>query len=143
MWRNVVREYSEELLGEPERDGSSGAILDYDAWPLFRLLQDARESGRLAVHCLGVTIDPLTLGATILTTAVFDDDVFDEAFGAAVRVNAEGVLISAAGTTRVTDGLPFDESTVTRLLRDEPMAPSSASTLDRAWTFRDALLGHA
>ena len=85
-----------------------------------------------------MTIDPLTLGATILTAAVFDDDVFDEAFGAAVRVNAEGVLISAVGSTRVTDGLPFDKSTVTRLLREEPMAPSSSGTLERAWTFRDA-----
>jgi transcriptional regulator with XRE-family HTH domain len=143
MWRNIVREYSEELLGEPERDGSSGAILDYDKWPLFQQLRGAQESGQLAVHCLGVTIDPLTLGATILTVAVFDHDVFDDAFGAAVRVNAEGVLISAAGSTRVTDGLPFDESTVTRLLRDEPMAPSSSSTLERAWMFRDTLLGHA
>jgi hypothetical protein len=31
LWRNVLREFSEELLGNPEHDGSSGAPIDYDA----------------------------------------------------------------------------------------------------------------
>lgn len=30
LWWCLVREYAEELLGEPERDGSSGEPLDYD-----------------------------------------------------------------------------------------------------------------
>jgi hypothetical protein len=36
LWRSMVREYSEELLGEPERDGGSGEVLDYGDWPLYR-----------------------------------------------------------------------------------------------------------
>jgi len=36
---------------------------------------------------LGVGLDTLTLTATILTVAVFDDDVFDELFGGAVQIN--------------------------------------------------------
>lgn len=51
LWRCMVREYSEEILGEPERDGSSGTPLDYDNWPLYRALQDAREQDRVAVYC--------------------------------------------------------------------------------------------
>ncbi len=35
IWRNIVREYSEELLGQPEHDGSSGRPLDYEHWPFF------------------------------------------------------------------------------------------------------------
>ncbi len=47
LWRNIVREYSEELLGEPEHDGSSGQPLDYECWPFYRAMQRAREAGLL------------------------------------------------------------------------------------------------
>jgi len=33
LWRNIVRELNEELLGAPEFDGSAGQPLDYDRWP--------------------------------------------------------------------------------------------------------------
>ncbi len=140
MWRNVVREYSEEILGEPERDGSSAEPLDYDTWPLYRSIQKSRADGRISVYCLGVGLDALTLTATILTVAAFDDDVFDDLFGDAVQMNAEGVLITAAQSSKVSEGLPFDEATVRRLLQDEPMASPGACILDRAWCFRDILL---
>ena len=48
LWRSMVREYSEELLGEPERDGSSGEPLDYEGWSLYRTLERARENGRVS-----------------------------------------------------------------------------------------------
>jgi transcriptional regulator with XRE-family HTH domain len=143
MWRNVVREYSEEILGEPEHDGRSGEPLDYDAWPLYRSIQKARADGRISVYCLGVGLDALTLTATILTVAVFDEDVFDDLFGNAVQMNAEGVLITVAESSKVSEGLPFDEATVRRLLRDEPMASPGACILDRAWRFRDIVLGRS
>lgn len=47
LWRNIVREYSEELLGEPEHDGSRGQPLDYECWPFYRAMQRAREAGHL------------------------------------------------------------------------------------------------
>lgn len=140
LWRSIVREYSEEILGEPERDGSSGAPLDYENWPLYRSLQRARAAGRVSVCCLGVGLDTLTLTATILTVVVFDDDVFDDLFGGAVTINAEGVLIIAAESSTVSEGLSFTDETVRRLLRDEPMASPGACILDRAWRFRDKIL---
>jgi hypothetical protein len=78
LWRSMVREYSEEILGEPERDRGSGEPLDYDNWPLYRTIQAAQQQGRVSVYCLGVGLDTHTLTATILTVAVFDDDVFDD-----------------------------------------------------------------
>src|SRR6266542_65995 len=33
IWRNMVREYAEEMLGQPEHDGSSGIPVDYEIWP--------------------------------------------------------------------------------------------------------------
>lgn len=140
MWRNMVREYSEELLGEPERDGSSGEPLDYDNWPLYRSLQQARQEGRVTAWCLGVGLDTLTLTATILTTVVMDDDVFDSLFGESVRINAEGVLVTAAESSSVSEGVPFTEDSVRRLLTEEPMASPGACILARSWRFRDTIL---
>ncbi|MEC3974776.1 helix-turn-helix domain-containing protein [Amycolatopsis sp. H20-H5] len=140
LWRNMVREYSEEILGEPERDGSQAEPLDYDAWPLYRDLEKAKEDGSVTPYCLGVGLDTLTLTATILTVVVIDDHVFDTLFGAAVAVNAEGSLVAAAESSSVTDGLPFTEETVRRLTTREPMASPGACILGRAWKFREQLL---
>ncbi|WP_026454040.1 helix-turn-helix domain-containing protein [Saccharomonospora iraqiensis] len=140
LWHSMVREYSEELLGEPERDGSSGEPLDYDTWPLFRDLDRARADGRLGVYCLGLGLDALTLTATLLTAVVIDDDVFDAQFGDAVRVNAEGVLVASARASTVSEGVPFTGENVRRLVREEPMASPGACLLARAWRFRTELL---
>jgi hypothetical protein len=48
-----------------------------------------------------------------------------------VPVNAEGTLVSSSGDG--TDGLRFDEASVTRLLRDEPVASPGACILHRAF----------
>jgi hypothetical protein len=141
LWRSMVREYSEELLGEPERDGSQAEPLNYEEWSLYRSLEKARENGSVTPYCLGVGLDTLTLTATILTVVVIDDDVFDSLFGETVSINAEGALVGAADSSAVTDGLPFTEETVRRLLTEEPMASPGACILDRAWRFRDEILG--
>ncbi|HEU0086856.1 MAG TPA: XRE family transcriptional regulator [Pseudonocardiaceae bacterium] len=77
IWRNIVRECSEELLGQPEHDGSSGRPLDYAHWPFFRAMQKARERGELRVYLLGLALNALNLNATIVTAVVIDSVVFD------------------------------------------------------------------
>lgn len=129
IWKNIVREYSEELLGTPEHDGSRSTPIDYDAWPLFRALGQARSEGRLSAVCLGAGLDALTLAATILTVVLIDDDVFDEAFRDVVQVNAEGITIFGEHGNSTGHGLAFTEPVVTRLLDREPMA----SPAPRAW----------
>jgi len=140
IWRNMIREYSEELLGEPERDGSSSEPLDYDNWDLYRKLQSARRAGTVTPYCLGVGLDTLTLTATILTVTVVDDDVFDDLFGETVDFNEEGRLVSASDSSAVTDGIPFTEKSVRRLLDDEPMASPGKCILQRAFDHRSTLL---
>ena len=66
IWRNIVREYSEELLGTPEHDGSRSDPIDYDGWPFYRALGRARQEGKVHTVCLGAGLDALTLAATIL-----------------------------------------------------------------------------
>jgi hypothetical protein len=90
MWRNITGEYSEELLGTPEHDGTRTEPIDYESWPLYQALEQAQAAGTVTVFLLGVGLDALTLAATILTAVVIEDDVFDAAFGHAVRFNDEG-----------------------------------------------------
>jgi hypothetical protein len=47
LWRNVMREYSEEYLGNPEHDGD-GPPIDYENTEPFRSLDAARRAGRSA-----------------------------------------------------------------------------------------------
>jgi hypothetical protein len=143
LWRNIVREYSEELCGEPEHDGSRGTPVDYDGWPFYRAMSRARASGRLSAYCLGVGLDALTLAATIPTVVVIDGDAFDEVFGDVVEANAEGVTVRSLRGDRSAAGIPFTEENIDRLVLDEPMAPPGAACLYLAWQHRDLLLGGA
>lgn len=140
IWRNIMREYSEEFLGNDEHDGSGGTPVDYERCEPFRSLNAAREAGRLRVLCLGVGVDPLTLEAEILTVVVIDDDVFGEVFEGLVRGNSEGAVVSAVRGRRVGEGIPFTCEAVERLITTEPIAPAASACLRLAWTHRDALL---
>lgn len=140
LWRNIVRELSEELLGAPEHDGSRGEPIDYDRWPLYRALQGARADGRLSAVCLGVGVDALTVAATILTVIVIDGRVFDDIFHDVVQVNAEGLTITSHDPTRIATGIPLTHHTVTKLLSSGPLASPGAACLHLAWIHRKELL---
>jgi transcriptional regulator with XRE-family HTH domain len=138
LWRNIVREYSEELLGAPEHDGTRTEPIDYDTWPLYQQLGDAITTGTATAYCLGLGLDALTLAATILTVVIIDDDVFERVFGAAVRYNDEGEIVGI-GDGRPTEGLPFTDQSVQRMLGSEPMAAPGAACLALAWKHRRTL----
>jgi transcriptional regulator with XRE-family HTH domain len=140
LWRNVVREYAEEVLGAPEHDGTRSAPIDYEAWPLYCELDRALADGTMSAHLLGLALDALTLAATILTVVVIDDDVFERVFGDAVRYNEEGEIV-AIGDGRVAEGIPFTREAVDRLLTSEPLASPGAGCLALAWQHRSQLLG--
>jgi transcriptional regulator with XRE-family HTH domain len=140
LWRNIVREYSEELLGTPEHDGSRSDPIDYECWPLYRRLQRARADGRVRAYCLGVGCDALTLATAISTVVVFDDDAFEELFGDVVLANAEGVTVTRWDGEDTRGGIPFTAATVERFLMSEPMASPGAACLALAWQHRARLL---
>ena len=123
LWRNVMREYSEEFLGNPEHDGD-GPPIDYAAQEPFRSLDSARREGRIRVYCLGVGVDALNYVGDVLTVAVFDADVFDALFGDMVDQNDEGEVDSEEFT--------FTSDTIRRVLDNEPVAPSGAACLHLA-----------
>ncbi|MFB9718942.1 hypothetical protein [Planobispora longispora] len=129
LWKCAVREYAEEFLGRPEAYGDA---FDYETWPLYRELTDARESGRLRSFVLGMGVDPLTFATDILAVTVIEADAFDAVFGDITATNEEGRVVGARG-------IPFDDDSVSRYVHHEPMQAAGAAVLELAWKHRHAL----
>ncbi|MBL7490207.1 helix-turn-helix transcriptional regulator [Frankia sp. AgB1.9] len=140
LWRNIMRELSEELLGNTEHDGNSSTPIDYAADEPFRAFDEARRDGRIRVSCFGVGIDALTLFSEILTVVVIEADTFDGMFAEMVHSNAEGSVVSAGPNRAVAEGIPFTYATLRRLIDSEPLAPAAAACLELAWRHRELLL---
>jgi len=140
LWRSIVRELAEELLGGGEDYHSDTAPIDYRAWPLHAALAGARRAGRLRVFWLGLGADPLTLAADMLTVAVFDADLFDVTFSGLVRDNDEGRIVTGDGAAGAAAGVAFRAGNIERFAATEPMQPAGAALLRTAWAHRDALL---
>ncbi|MET9310935.1 hypothetical protein ABZX12_03840 [Kribbella sp. NPDC003505] len=141
IWRNMIREYAEEMLGQPEHDGSSGIPVDYDVWPFYRDMTTAREAGAVRPFALGVILDALSLNASIATATIIDDTIFDDLFSDLVTTNPEGEVVFSLSDSKSIRGLPFDEETVKRLTTREPLGQTSATCLTLAWRHRMHLLG--
>ncbi|MFG1628992.1 hypothetical protein [Kribbella sp. NPDC049227] len=141
IWRNMVREYAEEMLGQPEHDGSSGVPVDYEIWPFYRDMTAARAAGTVRPYALGVILDALSLNSSIATATVIDDTVFDDLFRDLVATNPEGEVVFTLDNNESIRGLPFDEETVKRLTTREPLGQTSAACLTLAWRHRAHLLG--
>ena len=138
LWKSMIREYSEEFLGTSEDYQTSGGLLDYEGWPFYRRLTAARREGRLAVHCLGLGVDPLTFATDVLAVAVFDAPLFDAEFARLVALNAEGRVITGGAPA----GIPFTAETIARLTGGrEPLQASGVAVLNLAWEHRTRLLG--
>jgi hypothetical protein len=121
LWHFMLREYAEELLGEPEREG-----VDYDRWPFAAEMTAALRTGRIRAHCLGLGVDPLTFATDLLLSVVIDAPVFDELFGAWVAENEEGAVTERPFTAAAVDGLP--------------MQAAGAALVRRALDLQDLLL---
>jgi hypothetical protein len=130
LWRCMLREYAEELLGADEDHDSERAPIDYEGWLFARRMSAYRESGLVRTWCVGLGVDPLTFATDLLTVAAFDAPVYDELFGGLVRDNAEGTVIAAR---------PFDRATVASLISDYPMQAAGAALLALAVRHGDAL----
>jgi hypothetical protein len=138
LWRGMLREYSEEMLGNPEHDGSSGAPLDYHREEPFRTLNDARREGKVKPWCLGVGFDPLVPAGEILTVVTIESDVFDAAFAGMVERNAEGDLFpSEDGSV----GIPWTPKNIQRMQTEEPLACAASACIALTWKHRDLILG--
>ena len=140
LWRCMVRELSEELLGGGEDYHSDSAPIDYDRWPLHAALAQARRAGALRLYWLGLGADPLTLAADMLTVAVFDAGLFDATFARLVTANEEGHIVTSGEPARADVGVTFRKENIERYAAREPMQPAGAALLRLAWQHRGTLL---
>ncbi|MBD2898803.1 hypothetical protein amrb99_77770 [Actinomadura sp. RB99] len=120
LWRCMVREYAEELLG---MDEDYGDHFVQEEWPFHRAMTQARKERRVRAHFLGLGVDPLTFALDILTAVVMDDAAFADLFGGLVEVNDEG-RVSMADLGGPVPG---------------PMQPAGAAALALARRHRAAL----
>lgn len=137
LWRNMIREFSEEFLDTPEHDGSSGTPVDYGAAPLATLTE-GRASGKVRAWCFGLGMDPLAPAGEILTAVVIDSEVFDAAFEARVSRNMEGEIYPSDPDTV---GISWTPENVRRVLNREPLAAAAAACVALTWRHRAVLLG--
>lgn len=132
IWRNIQREFAEELLGHVEYDGS-GQPIDYEHTEPFATMDAAMNDGRMRVYCLGMTLDALTLSGDLLTVAVIEPELYDELFGEAVQSNDEGSIPARA--------VPFESHTIERLREMGQLSPGASAAIHLAWKHRDVILG--
>ena len=131
LWRGLLREYAEELLGADEDHGSEHAPIDYAAWPLAKAMTGALADHRIQAWCLGLGADPFTFALDLLVVVVIDAPLYDDLFCDLVDANAEG---------RVLKPRPFDEPSVTELIAGTPLQAAAAALLTLALASRDTLL---
>ncbi|GGK74760.1 hypothetical protein Sme01_34330 [Sphaerisporangium melleum] len=131
LWRCAVREYSEEFLGTAE---DYGEAFDYEEWPFYRSLTEARDRGLVRSYVLGMGVDPLTFATDLLAVTVLDAPVYDDIFAGLVEVNPEGRVVAHGAR-----GFPFERDVVERLTSREPMQAAGAAVLALAWRHRDLL----
>jgi hypothetical protein len=131
LWRCMLREYAEELLGASEDHDSERVPIDYGGWQFARRMSQLRDAGQVRAWCVGLGVDPLTFATDLLTVAAFDAPAYDELFGGLVAANAEGT---------VTPGWTFDQVTVARLISEYPLQAAGAALLALAIGHQGAML---
>lgn len=124
LWRNLVRELAEELLGRSE---DYGTRIDYDDWPFAARLTAGVTDGSVRAYCVGLGVDPLTFATDLLTVLSIDADVFDELFGQVVEGNEEG---------RVLAPEPFTAEVIDEYVHQKPMQAAGAAILQLAWNYQ-------
>jgi hypothetical protein len=104
LWKSMMREYSEEILGMEEWDGNSSVPFSYEEEPFATLMKEVA-ANTIKPYYLGIALDPITLQAEILTAVVFKESVFNSVFPKIITTNTEGKII----TDRNRWGRPFTE----------------------------------
>ncbi|WP_405055876.1 hypothetical protein OG474_24400 [Kribbella sp. NBC_01505] len=125
LWRNVVRELAEELLGESEDYGSENVPIEYDEWPFAARLSAGLDDGSVRAYCVGLGVDPLTFATDLLTVLSIDAPLFDQLFAGLVDANDEG---------RVLTPQPFTADTINDYVHHQPMQAAGAALLHLAQT---------
>jgi hypothetical protein len=143
LWRNIVREYAEEMLGVADARGKSGRTVDFENDQPYCEFFRAAAEGEIQCHFLGLGFDPLTWKPEILTVCVFSEQAFD-------RILRPGLLDAPVpsadddqneGTILMghnAEGIPFTEDQINNYLQNS-MRDAGRACLSLAWHHRHRL----
>lgn len=120
LWRNMLREFAEELCGADEDHGSEEAPISYGSWDFATRLTQGIDEGSVEAYCLGLGVDPLSFATDLLTAVVIDGPLFDDLFHRIATHNDEG---------RVLELQPFTAERVGQLLAEHPFQAAGAAVL--------------
>ena len=127
LWRNIAREYSEELLGTVDAQGQGGRRIDYNEEFPYKELAHATSSGELQISILGLGLDPLSWKPELLTVAIFKDEVFKTIFGEKMAGNYEGTIIP---------NIEFTEENIQHYIRNSNTRLGAKACLQLTWQNR-------
>ncbi|MEQ6124792.1 hypothetical protein AAON49_11355 [Pseudotenacibaculum sp. MALMAid0570] len=133
FWKNIMREYAEEIGTIEELDGNSGFKTDYSK-PPFSLMQKAIDENKAQLFYLGFGLDPLSLQGEVLTVCVFQHDTFKHIFPNIVDKNSEGTLY----TEKEKWGVPFTKDVVDSYINNNTLQAGKA-ILELVWKYRDQI----
>lgn len=128
LWDCLVREYAEELLGEPELEAGDERLA-CAAWPFARAMSAGLDDGRIAADVCALGVDPLTFATDVLVVVDVESTLYDELFRDAVATNAEGSLARPDGGGDGPARFPLTPEVVAGLLAERPMQPAAAALL--------------
>ena len=142
IWRCIMREFAEEFLGRQDLTEQRAALADYERESPFRELQRARLNGWVRPSILDIGFDPVSWKAGIRLVCVFDEDAYLDIFRGMQPDGREGPL-ELSSLHRVGDdpleGMPFDEETVGRYLKDPTITEAARLCIGLTWKHREKL----
>lgn len=128
LWRSMLREFAEELLGHGEDHGDDR--IDYGSWPFAARMTGALTAGRIRAQVFGLGVDPLTLATDLLTVVTIPADLYDDLFDLAIDTNEEGRLARA---DCAPDGRWLMTDECLKRLAAQPMQAAGAALVRLAW----------
>jgi hypothetical protein len=142
VWRCIMREFAEEFLGRKDLTEQRAALADYERESPFRELQRARLNGWVRPSILDIGFDPVSWKAGIRLVCIFDEDAYLDIFRGMQPDSHEGPL-ELSSLHRVGDdpleGMPFDEETVGRYLKDPTITEAARLCIGLTWKHREKL----
>ncbi len=132
FWRNIMREYDEEIQNSPEIDYYG----EYLHIPPYEQLMSAYEKGEIKVYLLGACIDPFNLRTQMLTACVFKENTFHKIFTNLKELDAEGKLTWKGNSF---EGLEFSEDEIKKRISSQRTLEPAKALLALAWKNKEFL----
>jgi hypothetical protein len=137
LWKCILREYAEEMLGYPVQD-QHGNAPDYDE----RIVTFSNQLGEgVQPYILDFGLDPVTLKAGFRIVCIIDAEVFDMTFADMVERTDEGEVLGSKRSPlgKLRKGFPLTEKEVAKMLNEDGLTAAVRFLITETWRNREFL----